>query len=103
MTMSARKAKRRVVDMMASTVRIELRWMASDAEGRRVAAWLRRNEGRWASMLRQYMRDATRIDRGAIAAQTAARLTRAERRPCIEDVDAETRSAIEAGLDRKAP
>lgn len=56
--MSARKAKRRVVDMMASTVRVELRWMASDAEGRRVAAWLRRNQGRWASMLRQHMKDA---------------------------------------------
>lgn len=59
MTMSARKAKRRIADMMASTVRIELRWMAGDAEGRRVAAWLRRNQGRWASMLRQYMREAS--------------------------------------------
>jgi hypothetical protein len=56
--MSARKAKRRVVDMMASTVRLELRWMRGDPEGERIMRWLQTNTGRAANMLRAAMRNS---------------------------------------------
>lgn len=58
--MSARKAKRRAVDMMASTMRLDLRFMGGDAEGERVRAWLSANRGRAAQVLRAAMREYVR-------------------------------------------
>jgi hypothetical protein len=57
---SARKAKRRVVGMLASTVVIDLRWLSGDAEGERVRAWLAANRGTAAHLLRRAMREYVR-------------------------------------------
>ena len=60
MSMSARKAKRRVVDMLASTVVVNLRWMSGDPEGERVRAWLAASSSTAAHLLRRAMREYVR-------------------------------------------
>lgn len=57
MGMSARKAKRRIVDMMASTVVVQFRWMANDAEGARILRFLKSNASRAANELRKAIRN----------------------------------------------
>jgi hypothetical protein len=58
--MSARKAKRRVVDMMASTVTVDLRWMMNDPDAARIQAWLKANRGTASSRLHRAMRQYAR-------------------------------------------
>jgi hypothetical protein len=57
MTMSVRKAKRRIVAMMASTVRITLRWLAPDAESARLMRQLLRDSGRVKSAMRAALKE----------------------------------------------
>jgi hypothetical protein len=56
--MSVRKAKRRVVEMMASTVVLQFRWMCGDDESRRILRWLKLNNSRVVNMLRKAVKDA---------------------------------------------
>ena len=56
--MSARNAKRRIVEMMASTFVLQFRWMCGDDESRRILRWLKLNNGRIVNMLRKRLKDA---------------------------------------------
>ena len=57
MSMSARKAKHRIVDMMASTIVMQFRWIAKDAEGARILRFLKSNASRAANELRKAIRN----------------------------------------------
>lgn len=61
MTMSVRKAKRRVVAMMASTIVVQFRWLARDQEGARILRWLSSNNTRVVNALRKAIKDEQRL------------------------------------------
>lgn len=60
MGMSARKAKRRVLAMMANTVVLQFRWVAGDPESARIMRWLGVNTGRVVNLLRRAVREHER-------------------------------------------
>jgi len=62
-TMSARKAKRRVMDMMASTVMVSFRWMAADPESAALMRRIQSNTGRVMNALKQAVKEAEQCRR----------------------------------------